>query len=53
MDLTAKAEINGDAEWLCEAYMKTDFTKLCEDDFQDSLNKYLAFLMKEGKLYES
>lgn len=51
--LTAKAEINGDAEWLCEAYMKTDFTKLCEDDFQDSLNKYLAFLMKEGKLYES
>lgn len=51
--ITAMAEIDGDAEWLCEAYMKTDFSKLKESDFQDSLNKYLSFLMKEGKLYES
>lgn len=51
--LSATAEISGKDEWLCEAYMKTDYTKLCEEDFQQTLNNYLAYLMKEGKIYES
>ena len=51
--LSATAEVSGTDEWLCEAYMKTDYTKLCEEDFQQTLNNYLEYLMKEGKIYES
>lgn len=46
-------EVSGTDEWLCEAYMKTDYSKLTEADFQQTLNNYLAYLMKEGKIYES
>ena len=51
--LSAKAEVTGKDEWLCEAYMKTEYTKLREEDFQRTLNSYLAYLIKEGKIYES
>lgn len=51
--LSATAEVSGEDEWLCEAYMKTDYSTLCKDDFQKTLNNYLAFLIKEGKIYES
>lgn len=51
--LSSTAEVTGTDEWLCEAYMKTDYTKLCDSDFQKTLNNYLAYLMKEGKIYES
>lgn len=50
---SAVQKIDGDAEWLCEAYMKTDYTKLTSDDFQRTLNNYLAYLVKEGDVYES
>lgn len=40
-------------EWLCEAYMKTDYTKLTEADFQQTLNNYLSYLVREGHIYES
>lgn len=50
---SAVATIDGDDEWLCEAYMRTDYSKLTEDDFQLSLNNYLSFLLKEGIVYES
>lgn len=45
--------VTGDDEWLCEAYMKTDYTKLTEQDFQQTINDYLAYLVKEGRVYES
>jgi len=51
--LSAMQAVTGDDEWLCEAYMKTDYSKLCEADFQATVNNYLAYLMKEGKIYES
>lgn len=51
--LSATAEVSGTDEWLCEAYMKTDYTTLCEEDFQQTLNNYLSYLIKEGKIYES
>lgn len=50
---SAMATVDGKSEWLCEAYMKTDYSKLSEEDFQKTLNNYLAYLMKEGKIYES
>ena len=51
--LSALQVVTGEDEWLCEAYMKTDYSKLCEADFQRTLNNYLAYLVKEGKVYES
>lgn len=51
--LSATAKISGEDEWLCEAYMKTDYSLLCEEDFQQALNNYLAYLIKEGKIYEA
>ena len=39
-------------EWLCEAYMETDYTTLTENDFQQTLNEYLAYLVKTGAAYE-
>ena len=51
--LSATNKVNGDDEWLCEAYMKTDYTKLTEEDFQQTINDYLAYLIKEGNIYES
>lgn len=49
--MSALHAVTGDDEWLCEAYMKTDYSKLSEADFQQTLNNYLAYLMKEGKIY--
>lgn len=51
--LSATHKVNGADEWLCEAYMKTDYTKLTEQDFQQTINDYLAYLVKEGHIYES
>lgn len=51
--MSAMQAVSGKDEWLCEAYMKTDYSKLCEADFQQTLNNYLAYQMKEGKIYES
>ncbi len=50
---SAVKKVNADDEWLCEAYMKTDYTKLTADDFQRTLNNYLSYLVKEGNVYES
>ena len=51
--LSATHKVIGSDEWLCEAYMKTDYTKLTEQDFQQTINDYLAYLVKEGHVYES
>ncbi len=50
---SAVEQVGKDDEWLCEAYMKTDYTKLTADDFQQTLNNYLSYLVKEGHIYES
>ena len=50
---SATVVVNGESEWLCEAYMKTDYSKLSALDFQQTLNNYLAYQMKEGKIYEA
>lgn len=51
--ISAMQAVSGNDEWLCEAYMKTDYSKLCEADFQQMVNNYLAYQMKEGRIYES
>ena len=47
--LSAMHAVTGDDEWLCEAYMKTDYNNLTEADFQETINNYLAYLVKTGK----
>lgn len=39
-------------EWLAEAYMETDYSRLSDRDFQKVLNDYLSYLVKEGIVYE-
>jgi len=51
--LSAVKKVSGTDEWLCEAYMKTDYSLLSEQDFQKTINDYLAYLIKEGHVYES
>lgn len=46
--LTARKCIRHDDEWLCEAYMETDYSKLSINDFEKSINEYLAYLIKSG-----
>lgn len=50
---SATHKVGADDEWLCEAYMKTDYSTLTQKDFQKTINEYLAYLIKEGKVYES
>lgn len=47
---SAVERVGADDEWLCEAYMKTDYSTLIEADFQRTLNNYLAYLVKEGQI---
>ena len=44
--------VTGDDEWLCEAYMDTDYSDLTEADFQETVNRFLAYRVKEGRAYE-
>lgn len=50
---SAMKVVSGNDEWLCEAYMKTDYSTLTDADFQQTINNYLAYLVKEGKIYET
>lgn len=51
--LSALKAVNGSDEWLAEAYMKSDYSNLKQDDFQVTINNYLAHLVQKGDLYES
>ncbi len=46
---SATAVIDGESEWLCEAYMKTNYSVLSNASFQKAINDYAAFLVKIGK----
>lgn len=50
---SAMQAVTGSDEWLAEAYMETDYSTLSESDFQQTINNYLAYLVKEGRVYES
>lgn len=51
--LSVLKKVTATDEWLAEAYMETDYETLSEADFQETINNYLAYLVKEGKVSES
>lgn len=51
--LSVMKKITCDDEWLAEAYMETDYSKLEDSDFQQTINDYISYLIKEGNIYES
>ncbi len=50
--LSATKTVNASDEWLCEAYMKTDYSKLTQKDFELTIRKYLAYKVGEGDFNE-
>jgi type I restriction-modification system DNA methylase subunit len=51
--LSVMRKVTFEDEWLAEAYMETDYSTLTQDDFQNTVNDYLSYLVKEGTIYES
>lgn len=47
---TCKKAVTWDDEWLCEAYMETDYSKLTQNDFEQTVKDYLAYLVKNGEI---
>ncbi|MCL2540264.1 MAG: SAM-dependent methyltransferase [Firmicutes bacterium] len=45
--------VTADDEWLCEAYMKTDYSKITQNNFEQTVRDYLAYLVKNGGNNES
>lgn len=41
-------KVTCDDEWLAEAYMETDYTKLTVDDFERTIRDYYSYLIKSG-----
>ena len=50
--LSVMKKVGYEDEWLAEAYMETDYSNLNADDFQEVINSYVAYLVKEGFIYE-
>lgn len=48
--VTAKKCINHYDEWLCEAYMETDYSKLRQLDFEKTVRLYLAYLILNSEI---
>lgn len=46
--LSARHAVTHQDEWLCEAYMETDYTALKQEDFEQTIRDYLAFLVARG-----
>jgi len=46
--LSARRCVLHSDEWLCEAYMKTDYTALTAQDFEQSIRNYMAYLIQNG-----
>lgn len=46
--LSARKCVSYNDEWLCEAYMKVDFSKMTHQDFEQTIRDYLAFEIKHG-----
>lgn len=41
--------VSAEDEWCAEAYMDTDYSNLCDDNFIDTLRDYAAFLIQNEK----
>lgn len=49
---SATSKVGALDEWVCEAYMETDYTALKESDFVKTLNGYFSYLVSIGKLFD-
>lgn len=47
---STKHKVKGNDEWLCEAYMKTDYSKLTQSDFEKTIRSFLAYKIETGKV---
>lgn len=45
---SALKKVNWDDEWLCEAYMKTDYSSLSEENFSQTIRDYYSYKVKNG-----
>jgi len=45
---SARACVKYDDEWLCEAYMKTDYSTVSSDDFETTIREFLAYQVYSG-----
>lgn len=50
--LSVMQKVDYTDEWFAEAYMEIDYSGLKDDDFQSTLNNYLAYLVKNGFVKE-
>jgi type I restriction-modification system DNA methylase subunit len=46
--LSVNKIITANNEWCAEAYMETDYKDLVESDFEDTVRRYVSFLINEG-----
>lgn len=46
--LSVMKKVSYDDEWLAEAYMETDYTKLTVSDFERTIRDYYSYLIKSG-----
>lgn len=46
--LSATAVVTHKDEWLAEAYMKTDYSMLTEEDFEKTIRDYYSYIIKVG-----
>ena len=42
-------KVSGSDEWLSEAYMKTDYSKLKSSHFEQTIRNYYSYIIKEGQ----
>lgn len=49
---TAERKVTHTDEWLVEAYMKTDYSTLTEDDFLKTIKDYLAYQITTGDIHD-
>ena len=47
--LSVVKRVTADDEWCAEAYMETDYSTLCDNDFVNTLRDYAAFLVQNEK----
>ncbi|MDR0551562.1 MAG: N-6 DNA methylase [Spirochaetaceae bacterium] len=47
--ISVKKSVDWNDEWLCEAYMETDYSVLAQEDFELTVRKNLAYLIFSGK----
>ena len=47
---SVKHKVTANDEWLAEAYMKTDYSKLTEEDFIQTIRDFMSYKVKNGEI---